>query len=58
METVSHEEDDASPHRRSSTQAIPGKLTIGIDVGDVWSLYCTLWLSLLRIETIQTYASS
>jgi hypothetical protein len=35
-----------------------GKLTIGIDVGDVWSLYCTLWLSLLRIETIQTYASS
>jgi hypothetical protein len=36
-ETVSHEKFYAAPHRGSSLQT-----TIGIDLGDVWSHYCTL----------------
>jgi hypothetical protein len=40
-ETVSHEKADAAPHRGSCKQA-GQELTIGIDLGDVWSHYCTL----------------
>jgi hypothetical protein len=40
-QTVSHEKADAAPHCGSSTQAWT-ELTIGIDLGDVWSHYCTL----------------
>jgi transposase len=36
-ETVFHEKFYAAPHRGSSLQT-----TIGIDLGDVWSHYCTL----------------
>jgi hypothetical protein len=38
----SHEENDAAPHRGSPTQAVQVELTIGIDLGDVWSHYCSL----------------
>jgi transposase len=38
----SHEEASATPHRRSTPEAWPVELTIGIDLGDVWSHYCTL----------------
>jgi hypothetical protein len=41
-ETVSHEENVAAPHRGSSTQTVKVEMTIGIDLGDVWSHYCTL----------------
>ncbi len=38
----SHEEANASPHRGSTRKRGQVELTIGIDLGDVWSHYCTL----------------
>ena len=37
-----HEKVSAAPHRRSPTQTLRTEMTIGIDLGDVWSRYCTL----------------
>jgi transposase len=35
-------ENDAAPHRGIPTQAGQVELTIGIDLGDVWSHCCSL----------------
>jgi transposase len=37
-----HEKFDAAPPRGSSTQEARVEMTIGIDLGDVWSHYCKL----------------
>jgi hypothetical protein len=41
-DTVTHEKASAAPHRKSPTQTARVEMTIGIDLGDVWSHYCTL----------------
>ena len=41
-ETIAHEKSYAAPHRGSTTQQPKVGMTIGIDLGDVWSHYCTL----------------
>jgi hypothetical protein len=41
-EPVSHEEDYVSPHREVPCRQSRVELTIGIDLGNVWSHYCTL----------------
>jgi hypothetical protein len=41
-ETIAHEKSYAAPSRGSTTQKLQGRMTIGIDLGDVWSHYCKL----------------
>jgi hypothetical protein len=36
------EETDARPHRGNTSESSKVEMTIGIDLGDVWSHYCTL----------------